>query len=146
MITAIVREIDFSDEEDWRYLLEELSPNNIPKKRLDELLVNQNFFGAVVDVDGFTIGFGSISFFCSSLKGLTGIIEDIIIIKKFQGCGYGRKIIQFLLSEARNRHADQIILTSNPKREAARRLYESEGFQEYSTGVFVLKLDLSLWA
>ena len=136
-----IREIDIRDEEQWKYLLLQLSPNKVPKLRLDWLRTDHNFFGIVIDVDGIAIGFGSISFFQSSLKGKAGVIEDIIVDKNYQGMGYGRKILRRLIEEAKKRMADLIVLTSNPSREIARGLYESEGFSIYSTGFFTLQLN-----
>ena len=68
-------------------------------------------------------------------------IEDVIVDDSCRGKGVGRALVKAAVAHAASAWpGNTIYLTSNPARQAARALYASEGFAEYNTGVFRLKL------
>lgn len=68
-------------------------------------------------------------------------IEDVIVDDSCRGKGVGRALVKAAIAYAAPEWpGNTIYLTSNPARQAARALYASEGFAEYNTGVFRLKL------
>lgn len=68
-------------------------------------------------------------------------IEDVIVHEDYRNQGLGRALVREAVSFAKNHTTGSVIyLTSNPKRKAARALYASEGFEEYETGVFRMKI------
>ncbi len=134
------RRLKVSDKEAWGKLLSQLNSNKKPLGEIRDLTNNSAFYGLVLENNKEIVGFGSISFFSSSFKGLTGVIEDIIVDKGYRGQGLGKELMKSLLQEANKRHAKLITLTSNPNRKKARAIYEKIGFELYDTGFFTKKL------
>lgn len=139
-MNAILRELELRDEKSWRRLLHQLKPERDPKVNIEDLISDPNFFGVVAQHRNQVIGFGSISFFQSSLKGVAGAIEDVIVDEVFQGHKVGSKILDALISEAEKRNANCMVLTSSAARVGAVALYESRGFVLYETGFFTKNL------
>ena len=67
-------------------------------------------------------------------------IEDVVTDKAHRGEGIGDALVKRAVEVARAEGAKRIYLTSNPKREAAHRLYKRCGFEQYDTAVFRLEL------
>ena len=68
-------------------------------------------------------------------------IEDVIVDDSCRGKGIGRALVKAAVAHAAATWpCNTLYLTSNPARQAARALYTSEGFEEYNTGVFLMKL------
>ena len=67
-------------------------------------------------------------------------IEDVVTDKSHRGEGIGEALVKRAVEVARAEGAKRIYLTSNPKREAAHRLYKRCGFEQYDTAVFRLEL------
>lgn len=107
---------------------------------IDLMIRDRNCHCVVVEHNKKVIGFGSIIVFLTPVHGHKGRIEDIIIHKDHRGQGLGKKLVEELISIAKNKNIRNIHLTSNPSREAARNLYKTLGFEQYDTGVFVLDI------
>ncbi|MFK5973597.1 MAG: GNAT family N-acetyltransferase [Flavobacteriaceae bacterium] len=75
------------------------------------------------------------------ISGHKGIIEDVIVDKKYRGKGIGRKLLEKLLLEGRKRNLDEILLFSGHHRHAAISLYKSLGFELKESGLYRLLLD-----
>lgn len=135
----MLRQIRNNDQERVFELVKSMSEEAL-KGSWSVLLQDENFYGIVLEEEGETLGYASVSFYRSIVKGKTAVVEDVIVDEKARGKGLGRKLIQGLVREAQKRGCSIVVLTSNPKREVARRLYESEGFQLKDTGFFVKKL------
>jgi ribosomal protein S18 acetylase RimI-like enzyme len=71
--------------------------------------------------------------------GIRAIIEDVIVDESARGQGIGEALVQRLLEIARERGAKGVSLTSNPKREAANRLYQRMGFNRRETNSYYFK-------
>lgn len=67
-------------------------------------------------------------------------IEDVVTDAAHRGEGIGEALVNRAVEVARAEGAKRIYLTSNPKREAAHRLYKRCGFEQYDTAVFRLEL------
>lgn len=66
--------------------------------------------------------------------------EDVVVDEKYRGQGIGRALVTRAVEMARECGAEQIMLTSNPSRTAARKLYAECGFSEVETTLFRLFL------
>lgn len=133
---AVLRKLEVADEKAWEKLLKELSAEKIVQIGIRKLVSDPNFHGLVLEENDTAIGFGSISFYQSSFKGRVGVIEDIIVNKKFRGKGLGTMLFDALLKEGEARDVCYITLTSNPKKAKARAIYASRGFVLCDTGFF----------
>ena len=68
--------------------------------------------------------------------GLKAWIEDVVVDGSARGAGVGEALNQAALTEARDRGAKNVSLTSRSSREAANRLYQRIGFVRYETNVY----------
>lgn len=72
--------------------------------------------------------------------GLRSIVEDVAVDSNFRRRGIARALMQAAIDFARARGANGIALTSNAKREAANRLYQSMGFERRETNSYYYRL------
>ena len=72
--------------------------------------------------------------------GLRSIVEDVVVDEKARRQGIGEGLLLHAIELARAAGASGVALTSNPRREAANRLYQSLGFQRRETNAYYFKL------
>lgn len=73
--------------------------------------------------------------------GVRAIIEDVIVDESARGRGVGEALVLAALEVARERGAAGVGLTSNPRREAANRLYMKMGFKRRETNAYYYKFE-----
>jgi ribosomal protein S18 acetylase RimI-like enzyme len=73
--------------------------------------------------------------------GIRAIIEDVIVDEAARGLGIGEALIRRALELAREAGASGVALTSNPRREAANRLYQRMGFTRRETNAYMYKFE-----
>jgi ribosomal protein S18 acetylase RimI-like enzyme len=73
--------------------------------------------------------------------GVRSIVEDVIVDMEHRKQGAAKALMEKAILHAREAGASGISLTSNPKREAANKLYQSMGFQKRETNAYYLALD-----
>ena len=61
----------------------------------------------------------------------SGVVEDVVVSVDCQHQGIGKKMMRFALDECRRAGCYKMALSSNLKREAAHRFYESLGFEKH---------------
>ena len=71
--------------------------------------------------------------------GIRSIIEDVVVDESARGQGIGEALMRRALDIAKDKGATQITLTSNPKRDAANRLYLRMGFKLRATNAYIYK-------
>lgn len=71
--------------------------------------------------------------------GIRARIEDVVVDTAMRGKGIGEALVRHALNMARDAGADGVALTSNPKREAANRLYQRLGFRLWETNLYFYK-------
>jgi ribosomal protein S18 acetylase RimI-like enzyme len=71
--------------------------------------------------------------------GVRARIEDVVVDESMRGRGIAVQLVERALEIAREKGADGVALTSNPKREAANRLYQKAGFKKWETNVYFYK-------
>lgn len=65
-------------------------------------------------------------------KGVpSGIVEDVVVKKDWQGKGVGRQMMQYAMDRCKEMGCYKLALSSNIKREAAHLFYESLGFRKH---------------
>ena len=60
-----------------------------------------------------------------------GIVEDVAVMPPYQGRGIGRTMMRHAMEECRAAGCYKLTLSSNLKREAAHRFYDSLGFERH---------------
>lgn len=68
--------------------------------------------------------------------GIRARIEDVVVDEAMRGKGIGEALVRRALNMAREAGADGVALTSNPRREAANRLYQRVGFKLWRTNLY----------
>jgi ribosomal protein S18 acetylase RimI-like enzyme len=68
--------------------------------------------------------------------GIRARIEDAVVDEAMRGKGIGGALVRHALHMAREAGADGVALTSNPRREAANRLYQRVGFKLWRTNLY----------
>ena len=71
--------------------------------------------------------------------GIRSIIEDVIVDESARGQGIGEALTRQALEVAKEAGAAHVTLTSNPRREAANRLYQRMGFSKRETTAYIYK-------
>ena len=71
--------------------------------------------------------------------GIRARVEDVVVDESMRGKGIGEALVKHALNVARDAGADGVALTSNPKREAANRLYQRLGFKFWETNLYFYK-------
>jgi GNAT superfamily N-acetyltransferase len=61
----------------------------------------------------------------------SGVVEDVIVSRKFQERGIGKQMMRFALTQCRDAGCYKLSLSSNLKRTAAHAFYESLGFVKH---------------
>ncbi len=80
----------------------------------------------LLEVNGNIVGMGALT---KAGEGI-GEIKRMYIRPKFRGCGYGRKLLEKLLEDAKEFGYSKLRLESGIYMETAHRIYRSEGFIE----------------
>ncbi len=80
---------------------------------------------------------GALTLICFRVPtGLRSIIEDIVVDESARGLGIGEKLTREALRLVKSYGAKGVMLTSNPRREAANRLYQKIGFKSWQTNLY----------
>jgi len=136
-----VTEVTAELVEALQHLIPQLTQNNPPPSAEDlERLVasDSSVLFTARDEAGDIIGAANVTIYRVP-TGIRAIIEDVIVDGSARGQGIGEALVRKALDEARARGAPAVTLTSNPKREAANRLYQRMGFQPRETNAYVYK-------
>lgn len=117
--------------------------NNNPPPSLDLLtaLVQSEASTLLIaraEDDGSILGAAALTVYLVP-TGMRAIIEDVIVDGSARGQGIGEALVRRCLEIAREKGAPAVALTSNPKREAANRLYQRMGFLKRETNAYVYK-------
>ena len=136
---------DVTDElvESFQRLVPQLTNNNPPPARDDLLSLIQSECSTLLmarhpDERGEIVGALCLTVYRVP-TGIRAIIEDVIVDESVRGRGIGEALVRRGLEIAREKGASGVALTSNPKREAANRLYQRMGFTKRETNAYMYK-------
>jgi len=133
-----------ADEKLWdafQRLVPQLTSNNPPPSRDDLAALVKSESSTLLIAradDDSIIGAANLTVYRVP-TGIRVIIEDVIVDKSARGQGIGEVLIRRCLEAAREKGASGASLTSNPKREAANKLYQKMGFKKRETNVYYFK-------
>lgn len=128
----------------FQRLIPQLSAKNPPPSPADlEKLVA--FAGSILLVarereDGPIIGAATLSLLRTPM-GVHARLEDVIVDETARGQGIGGALTREVIRLAKEAGADYLALTSNPRREAANKLYQKMNFKKWETNVYRYDLD-----
>jgi ribosomal protein S18 acetylase RimI-like enzyme len=134
-----VREITNELIEGVRRLHPQLTDGPVPDARSMARVLDAGACVLVARSGGAIVGMGTVVI-ATVLTGTTAHVEDVVVDTSFRGRGVGVRLMRELISFARAEGADQMTLTSHPKREAANRLYQRLGFELGGTNYYSLDL------
>ena len=66
-------------------------------------------------------------------------IEDVVVDQAFRGQGLSKLLVAHAIEFTRSQGISSLMLTSNPKRVAANKLYQTMGFGRKETNVYRMK-------
>ncbi|MGC8644916.1 MAG: GNAT family N-acetyltransferase [Thermoplasmata archaeon] len=92
---------------------------------IENMLTFENSVTFILEVDGRVAGYSSLFF---SRKGKIAHVESIAVDPVFQGSGLGRKLMDAMENEARDRGCEKIVLETFEKNERALRMYLKRGY------------------
>jgi ribosomal protein S18 acetylase RimI-like enzyme len=125
-------------------LIPQLTSNNpAPGRAALQALVNSQasiLLAARFPDDGLIVGALCLTVYPVP-TGVRAIIEDVIVDQAVRGRGIGEALVRAGLELARQAGAGGVTLTSNPRREAANRLYQRLGFVRRETNAYVFKFE-----
>ena len=121
-------------------LIPQLTNNNPPPTRehLAQLLASPSSFLYLARYRDFgdeIIGLATLAIYPVP-TGIRAIIEDMVVDERARGKRIGEALICDCLDHAERVGAPQVMLTSNPGRTAANRLYQRMGFDLRKTNVY----------
>jgi len=97
---------------------------------------NSHLFCAV-DKSGNYVGMVTVGIYVSP-TGRKAWIEDVVVTAASRGRGIGEELTRYAIDFARQQGVQMLMLTSNPTRVAANRLYRKLGFEQRETNVYRL--------
>ena len=128
------------DLTDLDALMHELSATSYCNEEfMNKVMKDDNSHVYVVREDGHIIATGTLCVMHTLEFTIAGV-ESVVVRSKYRGKGYSKELMTALINAAKELGVHHLHLTSNPKREAANRLYQSIGFEQYKTNCYRLYL------
>ena len=139
---VIIQATEVNDElyQACQRLIPQLTTNNPPptRQQLGRLLASPASFLFIArdrDSSGEIIGLATLVIYYVP-TGVRGYIEDMVVDERMRGKHIGQALTRACLEQAELAGTPQVMLTSNPGREAANKLYQRMGFELRKTNVY----------
>lgn len=123
-------------------LVPQLSSSSSPPtaEQLSEIVDAADSVLFVARMDGRVVGCLTLALYRIP-TGVKAWIEDVVVDGEARGNGIGEALSRAAVDEAGRRGAKHVSLTSRPFRDAANRLYQAIGFEQYETNVYRYTLE-----
>ena len=126
--------------EDLKQLMSELSDRvNFTQTDLMLVLKDTNCHLYVILESGRIIGCATLCVFHSP-TGTKASIEDVVVSSAYRGQHLGKRLMEYVLEQAKAYAPIELHLTSNPMRVAANKLYQSLGFRRKETNCYQMTI------
>ena len=126
--------------EDLKQLMSELSDRvNFTQTDLMLVLKDSNCHLYVILDNERIVGCATLCVFHSP-TGTKASIEDVVVSSAYRGQHLGKQLMEYVLEQAKAYAPIELHLTSNPKRVAANKLYQSIGFQKKETNCYQMSI------
>ncbi len=125
----------------FAYLIPQLSSSSPPPdaEALERIVDAPDSVLFMARLDDRIVGSLTLAFYRIP-TGLKAWIEDVVVDDSARGQGVGEALSRAAIAEAAHRGAKNVSLTSRSSREAANRLYQRLGFEEYETNLYRYRL------
>lgn len=111
-------------------------PHSFSESYFKEIISSQNsHLFLLIEEDKQIAGMLTVGIY-KSPTGIKGWIEDVVVDDNYRGKGLGRIIMEHAISFTESLGVETLMLTSNPSRIAANKLYQSLGFEQKETNVY----------
>lgn len=129
--------------EDLTQLMTELSDRvNFTQSDLMLVLRDCNCHLYVIQDGEHIVGCATLCVFHSP-TGTKASIEDVVVSSAYRGQHLGKRLMEYVLEQAKAYAPIELHLTSNPMRVAANKLYQSLGFQRKETNCYQMTISES---
>lgn len=114
-------------------------PMILTKDMFCQLLASENSHLFFLMHDDQVAGMLTVGIYYSPTGGKAWI-EDVVVDEHFRGQGLSKRLVAHAIDFVKEQQIPLLMLTSNPKRVAANKLYQAMGFERKETNVYRMKL------
>jgi GNAT superfamily N-acetyltransferase len=115
------------------------SPMVLTESMFHQLLASENSHLFFIMKDEQIAGMLTVGIYYSPTGGKAWI-EDVVVDETFRGQGLSKQLVAHAIEFVKSKQIPLLMLTSNPKRIAANKLYQAMGFERKETNVYRMKL------
>lgn len=114
------------------------SPMVLTESMFHQLLSSENSHLFFIMKDEQIAGMLTVGIYYSPTGGKAWI-EDVVVDETFRGQGLSKLLVAHAIEFVKSKQIPLLMLTSNPKRIAANKLYQAMGFERKETNVYRMK-------
>ena len=114
------------------------SPMTLTEEMFNQLLASPNNHLFFLWKDEQIAGMLTVGIYYSPTGGKAWI-EDVVVDESFRGQGLSKLLVAHAINFTQSKQIPTLMLTSNPKRVAANKLYQAMGFERKETNVYRMK-------
>ena len=114
------------------------SPMVLTESMFHQLLASENSHLFFIMKDEQIAGMLTVGIYYSPTGGKAWI-EDVVVDETFRGQGLSKQLVAHAIEFVKSKQIPLLMLTSNPKRIAANKLYQAMGFERKETNVYRMK-------
>lgn len=114
------------------------SPMVLTEGMFQQLLASENSHLFFIMKDEQIAGMLTVGIYYSPTGGKAWI-EDVVVDETFRGQGISKLLVAHAIEFVKSQQIPLLMLTSNPKRIAANKLYQAMGFERKETNVYRMK-------
>ena len=114
------------------------SPMVLTESMFHQLLDSENSHLFFIIKDEQIAGMLTVGIYHSPTGGKAWI-EDVVVDETFRGQGLSKVLVAHAIEFVKSQQIPLLMLTSNPKRIAANKLYQAMGFERKETNVYRMK-------
>ena len=111
------------------------NPMTLTEEMCRQLLESENSHLFFLMKDGEIAGMLTVGIYYSPTGGKAWI-EDVVVDETFRGQGLSKLLVAHAIDFVKSQQIPLLMLTSNPKRIAANKLYQAMGFERKETNVY----------
>ena len=115
-------------------------PMTLTESMFRQLIDSENSHLFFLMKEGQIAGMLTVGIYYSPTGGKAWI-EDVVVDEAFRGQGLSKQLVAHAIEFTQSKQIPLLMLTSNPKRIAANKLYQAMGFSRKETNVYRMKFE-----